>query len=140
MPTKDEKIQAITLYLSVPEPLRPVPTIRQLALSIGATPDGGWYRLVHSPEVTRQVLGLTSALTLAHLPGIFEALIKKAKKGNVGAADILLKHIREVVEKTPPEPRPVVPLHQQIEEAARAAGDLNRLADSFSTEGSLISN
>jgi len=129
--TKAEKVDAIVAYLGTPAELRPVPTLRQLALSLGARPDGHWYELCQSPEVIRAVVGVSSTLALAHLSTILQILVDRAIGGNVRAADVLLKHIREVVSRLPAEgaPRPLVPLHEHLHDVARAAGELNRVAD-----------
>ena len=118
--TKKEKIEALTAWLATPEELRPVTNLRQLALSIGATPDGNFYALANSPEIAREVLGITAAIALPHVPNILERLAQSALKGNVHAAEIYLNYVHQVI-RTMAQQAPKPDVEEAIEKAMRGA-------------------
>ena len=130
MPTKKEKVDALVAWVATPEELRPVPTLRQLALSVGATPDGSFYALANGPEVARQVLGITAAIALPQLPTILHTLAERALKGNVRAAEVLLNYIYRVISNLPAEQqRP--DFKQLVDEANAGARKLLETAQSL---------
>jgi len=75
------------------------PTIHKKAEALGITPQGLWERLHKNPnlwDITYQVI---KANVRAELAPIYHALIQKAKKGDVGAANTLLKALGELVDR-----------------------------------------
>ena len=113
----------MTAWLATPEELRPVSTLRQLALSIGVRPDGAFYALASSPEVSKKVLGITAAIALPHVPSILERLAQLALKGNVRAAEVYLTFIHQVVRSFPQDDsRP--DWDHLVDKAAKSAGVL----------------
>lgn len=95
--TRKEKIDAISAWMATPEDLRPVPTLRQLALSIGAPADGGFYKLAESHEVARQVMGVSATIMLSEVPAILGQLVEQARKGNIRAAEVFLTQVRLMI-------------------------------------------
>ena len=128
--SRQEKIDAITAWTATPAELRPVPTLRQLALSIGAPPDGTFYRLAESPEVAQQILGIAATMTLPQVPDVLGKLYDMALSGNIRAAEVFLNHVRLVItaaaEKLPTR-KPVDP-HRFIEDSRRAASRVLEVA------------
>ena len=133
-PTPDDLEAAIIDWLATPTELRDPQTLRALARSLGVEPNGHFYQLVSSPEVSRKALVAAAGGVLPSLPDILQVLIDRALDGNVKAADVVLRHARELARMAAVADSGKIqaPLAQHLQETGRVAKDLVALADAFS--------
>ena len=75
------------------------PTIHNKAEALGIARVSLWERLKRNPKLWDQAYEVVKANVKAELAPIYQALIKKAKSGDVGAANTILKALGELVER-----------------------------------------
>ena len=103
MPNREEKIAALISWRSTPAALRDIPSLRQLALQLGTSPDGDFYALASSSEVLRGMLGISGIMAAEHLPRVLERLGGMAERGDLKAAEIFLDYMVEFGRLSQPE-------------------------------------
>ena len=128
---KQDKIEALVEWFSLPPELRPEPTLRQLALRLGIPPDGGFYQLAKSSRVLRDVVAATAIGILPRIPEVLDTLAENGIRGNTKAADVLLNHVRQVLDLLPNEKDPTRSLTQSLADTERAVDKLLQFAQDY---------
>jgi hypothetical protein len=126
--TREQRIEGIAAFLALPAHLRPARTIGELARLSGVKTGAEVYSLMRDPEVLRRALAATVAGVIDRLPGVLESLADAAEGGSARAADVLLRHVRELVGLAGEGVQRSAVLHVHLEDTAKAAGRLTVLA------------
>jgi len=127
---KQDKIEALVEWFSLPPELRPEPTLRQLAIRLGVPPDGGFYQLAKSSRVLRDVVAATAIGILPRIPEVLGTLAENGIRGNTKAADVLLNHLRQVLDLLPKEQEQSRTLIETMNDTGRAIDLLLKVAES----------
>ena len=125
---KDCKEEVVAQFLAVPQVGRK--SLQGYLKSIGLEASDSYYQLARNPKVIRKALQIIGLRTFKELPDVMQALVDGAKAGNVRAADVLLKHVRELSILGHSEEK-TNNLNRLLEDTAKIASDLDKLADSI---------
>lgn len=131
---KETTREVATQYLAMPEALRPK-SFKAYVESLGINVHSSHYAALKEPKVIRKALQMIGLTTFGDLQDVMKALTESAKNGNVRAADVLLRHVRELVTMADEKDKMETPLHRMIEDTAKVAAELNVLADSLERGG-----
>ena len=132
--SRQEKIEALVTWHATPPELRSAPTLHQLALQIGAPPDGTFYALARSPEVRLKALTIISTSAVIAAPAILNMLFQSAEKGNVKAAEIYLNFVYKVIVDMPDPPKKRPGATRQDIEAIQAMARLGHVLASLGND------
>lgn len=129
-PNKKKIIDAVVQHKMTPKEKREHKTLRQLAKSLGVSPNTYFYNLADSTDVYHQLLIHGTGESIAGVPQVLAVLKERALAGSNPAAEIYLNHIRHTItdDKFMRHLKPVIDPNAFLNDTLSSATDLLKLA------------